>query len=72
MTPELFTRIGVALHGHWWQNDLAEALNVSSKSVQRYANGERKIPVEIATNLSILIAGRILELGKLGEEIDLD
>lgn len=71
MRPDLFTRIGVALYGQWWQADMAEALNVSTKSVQRYASGDRRVPVEIATNLSILLAGRIVELGHLGEEIDL-
>lgn len=41
MTPALLREAGEALYGERWQSDLARALGVEVRTVQRWATGDR-------------------------------
>ncbi len=44
MRPDQLARYGSALFGSCWAADLADALGVNARTVQRWANGRREIP----------------------------
>ncbi len=43
MTPEQLKQVGEALYGHEWQSRLARDLNISSRTVRRWAAGEYEV-----------------------------
>ena len=69
MTPALFTRAGIALFGHQYREQFAIALGCSVKSVQRYADGVRSVPAEVAERIAGLIWARRGELAEIGRAI---
>lgn len=51
MTPDELRSAGQALYGRWgWQTRLAEALNVTPRTVRSWVSGDTEIsgPVELA------------------------
>ncbi len=44
MTPEAFRSAGLTIWGSSWQFAMADALGVSTRTINRWAKGERAIP----------------------------
>ncbi len=44
MTPEAFRSAGLTIWGSSWQFAMADALGVSTRTINRWAKGEREIP----------------------------
>jgi len=65
MTPELLQRIGRALYGHFWLPNLAEALDVSERTMRRLMAGQAPIPEGLSRDLAMLVEGRCRELDAL-------
>ena len=62
---DLFTALGTALYGPLWQSELARQLDVSVRTMQRWAGGQFAIPPGIWTDLLKLLADREAELARL-------
>lgn len=62
---DLFRATGEALLGPLWQSELARQLNVSLRTMQRWAAGEFAIPPGVWVDLLKLLADRQDELAKL-------
>lgn len=56
MTVEEFREHGESAYGYGWQTALARSLDVSSRTVRRWASGESPIPEDVASNLAALAA----------------
>ena len=69
MTPALFTRTGIALFGHQYREQMAQALGCSVKSVQRYADGLRRVPDDVLARLGEIVRERRRELAELARAI---
>lgn len=54
MTP--LEQIGLFLYGRFWQTELAEALNVSRRSVCRWVKGSHPIPISLWSELHQKVA----------------
>ena len=68
MTPELLRQVGEALHGPFWQSEIALALRVNVRTVRRMLSGERAIKPWVIAELAALceIRGReLLEISRL-------
>lgn len=68
MTPATLTTIGESLYGTAWQSDLARALDVAPRTMQRWVSGAAGIP-EIEAELAELCAVRGNELLQLARQI---
>lgn len=62
---DLFTALGTALYGPLWQSELARQLDVSVRTMQRWAGGQFAIPPGIWADLLKLLADREAELARL-------
>jgi len=58
MTPELLRRAGEALYGPRWQSLLAQDLDVSYRTMQRWEAATRDIPAPVAGDLVELLQKR--------------
>lgn len=56
MTTAEFREYGEAVYGYGWQTALARSLDVSSRTVRRWASGESPIPADVASNLTAMAA----------------
>lgn len=65
---DLLRRSGEALYGSLWQSELARALGVNLRSMQRWSAGEFRPPPGIWLEISGLLAARQLTLAALAEE----
>lgn len=65
LTPELFDRACALLWGARYKPAAAEALGVTVKSVQRWANGRQPVPPRIAGALGSLVAERQRDLDEM-------
>jgi hypothetical protein len=54
-----FCRIGSALYGDDWQSPLARALDVATRTVHRWANGQNDVPDWVWGRLVSLAPGRM-------------
>lgn len=55
---EVIAAVGVALYGRDWVSALADALNVSRRTVQRWKDGDARITPSVAPELEALLVGR--------------
>lgn len=69
MTPATFRETGEALFGPTWQTELARQLDVAVRTVQRWASGERGIPLTLCWELSELCQTRARALLKISKTI---
>lgn len=57
MTPALLAEIGRALYGPRWQSEMARELDVSVRTIVRWAGGKwpvpEGVPVELRTQLEL-------------------
>lgn len=66
MTPaKRLEEIGSALYGRSWQSDLARLLDVSGRTMRRWAAGETKPPDQIWSDLDEWIVHRIRHLQEI-------
>lgn len=61
--------IGEALYGPRWQSDLARALEVSIRTVQRWAAGDVAPPPGVYLDLLRLTQERAMSLDALADEL---
>jgi hypothetical protein len=61
----LFVRVGEALYGAFWQEQMAAALGISSRSVRYWLAGRYDIPVGVWGELRALALERQEELRDL-------
>lgn len=64
MDPELLREIGEGLHGADWMAPLARDLDVSERTMRRWANGTAPMPLGLVDDLWRLVS---LRLGALHE-----
>ena len=69
MTPAAFITAGRVMFGGCWHGELADALQVSSRTVSRWASGQRQIPDNIPGELRYIAGERITEIKRLLEKI---
>lgn len=65
MTHTEFARIARTLYGATYTADLAQALGIHIRNVQRYANGDREIPEWMPAELKKVANRRLREIGRL-------
>lgn len=66
MTPETLRTIGQTLYGSAWQFSLADALGVSTRTINRWQKGERAIPDGILEEIrSCVVPERIRDLQQI-------
>lgn len=65
MTPDLFCRIGEALYGANWKGAMADDLDVSPRTVQRWGGGQYTVPDDVESFLGHLMEARQLTLTEL-------
>lgn len=58
MNPELLARVGQSLYGGEWRVRLASDLNVSERTLRRWALGEQPIPDGVLSDLIALCETR--------------
>lgn len=59
MSPDQLQLAGQAMFGTQWQSELARALGVSVRTVQRWAAGVVAVPAHLVPDLQRLLADRI-------------
>lgn len=69
MTPSLLREAGEALYGARWQSGLARDLNVSDRTVRRWAAGDFDIPENVWTELAHLVRERRKVLTEIGRKL---
>lgn len=62
MTPKLLNTIGILLFGQQWHTDLAREVNVSPRTVRRWATGEFDVPDGVRKELFALMRERLKEI----------
>ena len=65
MTPDTLAAVGQALFGSHWQEPMADALLVSSRTVRYWIAGREQIPIGIWGELRDLIADYQTDLSEL-------
>jgi hypothetical protein len=66
---ELLIRVGEALYGEQWKAEIARALDVSARTVRRWAAGENPIPPWLGGELIPIIQTRRADLASLAREL---
>lgn len=61
---------GQLLFGRDYVRQLAEALGVSRRVVQRWQDGSEPVPIGVWADLRFLLIKRSADCGRLGEQID--
>lgn len=67
---DLLRQVGEALYGPRWQSELARDLDISDRTVRRWAAGEADPRHGVWTDLRRLIADRREMLGALAYRLD--
>lgn len=65
MTIDLLREAGEALYGPLWQSELARALEVSDRTVRRWAAGDASIPAGVWPEIRDLAQSRSLLLADI-------
>lgn len=66
---KLLCQVGEALYGPRWQTDLSHDLDVSDRTVRRWAAGADDLPRGVYTDLLRLVMERAQTLDDLAEEL---
>lgn len=64
-SPDLIAEAGQLLFGSQWQSDLAAALKVSRRAVQRWRVGDDEPRPGVWTDIAALVDARISELRRM-------
>ncbi len=70
MSPQLLREAGEALYGPRWQSDLSRDLNVSDRTMRRWAAGEWDVPQTAQAELRTLLSARRASIADVLEVID--
>lgn len=70
MTPEFLGRCGKALFGTSWQSELSRALNVSDRTVRRWAAGTSPVPESVAEEIAKLLSERGADIEALLRDLN--
>lgn len=62
LTPEMLEKIGHLLYGSQWQADLARALNIKTRSIRYWMEGEKDIPQTLINDLIPLLEQNMYEI----------
>ena len=68
-SAQTFTLVGLALFGSFWQNQLGEVLDVSRRTIARWAAGSHPIPAPIWAELSTICLQRGRSLTAIASQI---
>ena len=66
----LFAKCGMVLFGDVYVHQLAEALKVADRSVQRWSSGAREVPSEIWDELVILLRHEARLVAETADEVE--
>lgn len=69
MSNKLLKDAGMALYGPRWQSDLARDLDVSDRTVRRWAVGAIDAPAGVYIDLLCLVTERQDDLGAIAERL---
>lgn len=69
MSARLLKDTGEALYGPRWQSDLARDLDVSDRTMRRWAAGAGNLPPGVAMDLLRLCQSRAAQLGDLCDRL---
>lgn len=69
MNVQLLHDVGAALYGPRWQSELAAALGVSVRTVQRWASGKNAVPSWLSVKLAESVSGKLQVLEKLSAKL---
>jgi hypothetical protein len=69
MTPTTLRLVGQTLYGPSWRAALAEALQVSPRTIRRWSTGEFPIPDSVADELATLCWAKGAELSNLAVKL---
>lgn len=69
MTPKILHAVGTALFGPRWQSDLARAVDVSERTMRRWAAGDVEMPEGLRTDILVLIYRRLAELQNIADRL---
>jgi len=67
--PDVLRKVGEALYGLAWQNELCRVLDVGQRSMQRWAAGKFPIPETIWPELATLCRERGLRLQEIARRL---
>jgi len=70
MTHELLRHVGEALYGARWQSELARALEVSDRTMRRWASDAGAIPDGVDDDLRRLCEKRGAEISRAAARLD--
>jgi ribosome-binding protein aMBF1 (putative translation factor) len=69
MTPQLLREAGEALYGARWQSELARELNVSDRTMRRWAAGEFSIPEAVSAELRGILKAKGMALAAVRRKL---
>ena len=69
MTASLFRDAGEALYGPRWQSEMAQALNISNRTVRRWHEGSYPVPPGAWTDIRALLKSRGLALAMVRRKL---
>lgn len=69
MSSKLLQDAGAALYGPRWQTDVARDLNVSDRTIRRWAAGTDDVPAGAYLDLARLIEERVADLEALAPKL---
>jgi len=70
LTPAFLAKVGQALHGPSWRAALAGDLNVSERTVRRWADGTTAIAAGVRFDLIVLCQTRAADLAGLVKTLE--
>jgi hypothetical protein len=71
MSSKLLQNAGAALYGPRWQTDLARDLDISDRTIRRWASGTDDVPVGAYVDLARLVEERMAALEALSPKLKL-
>jgi hypothetical protein len=69
MTPQLLREAGEALYGPRWQSELARELNVTDRTMRRWAAGEFSIPEAVSAELRDILKAKGAALARVRRKL---
>lgn len=69
MTPDLLREVGEALYGPRWQSALAADLDVTDRTMRRWAAGDGPIPDGVRDDLRAAIKARRAKISDLAKRL---